>query len=375
MTILHLAGGSETSGAVISAKRLLLAQHRIYGTKQKYFNPLNIPNNPMRHRFSLLVRKIERKLYHFLSFSKKPTSTNLLPTPNFIRKEITQASLIHIHWCGAGLISVFSLKAIKSPVVVTMHDYWFINGTAHLSKEPSRGFLSNYVRKIKISFLQQNNVAIIAPSTFMLEKLKSLPELANKQHVYRIPNITGQENADLVSRNESNRKMRLLFIANRINDPNKNLSYLLTLAESPKVKAKFEFGIVGHGKISHPNKEGPCVNFLGPFKTTQMNKLISNYDAVIIVSKEETFALTAYEAISIGKYVISSRNGGLNELIDAGIISTLDIINPKKSIEQMLVFHDSWSRGVPQSKLGQEYHDDAICEAHMHVYDQLSRLM
>jgi glycosyltransferase involved in cell wall biosynthesis len=261
------------------------------------------------------------------------------------RAVVSEADLIHLHWINQGFLSLESihqLKALKKPIIWTMHDMWVFTGGCHHSgrchgyekecgycpylKNPSAGDLSNKVWKRKQRAFQNLNATFVACSDWLKNRAKD-SSLIGSSRIETIPNPIDTERFAPLDKRQTRTKYGLsnskviLFGAMNLDDENKGFSYLVSalsiVAERyPETKNEIELLVFGKTKNT---------DFHFPFKITSLGLLSSEHaiteaysmaDVFVLPSLEETLPTTIMESMACGTPVVGFRTGGVPEMID-----------------------------------------------------------
>jgi glycosyltransferase involved in cell wall biosynthesis len=259
-------------------------------------------------------------------------------------------SIIHLHWIpgvvSLGELSDLAARSLK--VFVHLHDMWFLTGGCHHSLECNQ-YLSNcqscpqilpQIRKsvaaskmLKNNFLMKDNVFLIAPSTWMLNKVKFMnPDLYKKCIVVHNPiNIDAYKpvSKPLAKKLLSLQPHSLVlgFVATNLELESKGIQKFIDFLESKyqlndlplsllllgRGNIKSKFNIIKMGHTSNP---------------AQQSLAYSAMDLFINPSKVESFSYTNLEASLHGTPVLTIANGGsldtLSENVSGYTVNSYD---------------------------------------------------
>lgn len=234
------------------------------------------------------------------------------------------------------------LKKHGIPVVQTLHDYQLIcpnyklytqgspcercfqhkyyQATLHkcVDNSASKGFLAGMelaLHRMLLKSYQQVDV-FICPSQFLFNKLITwgIPQDKLKY----LPNCVEQQPVNVAWK-----KRNYMVYAGRLTQE-KGIEVLL---QAVKLMPERQFVIAGRAdeknyqeKIQWVMKSLPNVKYVGQVTThTNMQKLLAEAQALIVPSVwYENSPLNVLEALSLGTWVVSTRQGGLPELIQEG---------------------------------------------------------
>lgn len=263
--------------------------------------------------------------------------------------------IVHLHNLHGHYINIPTLfewlEARKLPVVLTLHDCWWLTGHCsfynHLDCSPIGGCVDcrYYKEEYPISFVSRSvrnfrrkhellnrklNLKIVAPSQWTAERLKEvgLDHLLDRviPHGIDIDEFSS-------SRRDENSNL-VLAVAARW-EKRKNLEAINNLAESGLCKAPMM--VVGHlmGQTLHENIEyHPQID-----QRDELIKLYSKAAVLVNPSISETFGLTALEAMAADTPVVVNAHSALREIVtsECGIVTDVnDTCNLAKVVDLIL---------------------------------------
>ena len=263
-------------------------------------------------------------------------------------REFKEADIIHLHWINQGMLSLKGIhKILQSgkPVVWTMHDIWPATGICHLTLGcsayrnicrhckylPGKGNENDLATKIwkrKSLMLSQGNITFVACSKWLEQEAKSSALLCG-QSITSIPNpietrvfTPGDKTKARMAEGLPADKQLLLFVCQRVTNPNKGMSYLIEacqqLAEQrPEMKEKTGVVILG-GHAEEVADQLPFETYpLGYVSDQQrMARIYQASDIFVLPSLSENLPNTIMEAMACGVPCIGFRVGGIPEEID-----------------------------------------------------------
>jgi glycosyltransferase involved in cell wall biosynthesis len=80
----------------------------------------------------------------------------------------------------------------------------------------------------------------------------------------------------------------------------------------------------------------------------ELGRLMARADAVVLLSEYEAHPVAVIEALSLGVPVVAARTSGLIELIDAGLVTGVDIDAPPDVVADAIDCAISGARGAPE---------------------------
>lgn len=230
----------------------------------------------------------------------------------------SELDILHVHYAIPHSISAFLAKKMSTdrevPFVTTLH------GTDITLVGNDRSYLP-----ITRFGIEQSD-AVTAVSEYLKER--TIQEFGTQQEIEVIPNFV---NCD-VFRKSSDSKYRARFAAEderlliHISNfrPLKRTSDVIELFSRLRKTHKAKLLMVGDGP-DRPNAEwladvkgiSDDVLFLG--KSSDMERLLSVSDILLLPSELESFGLVALEAMASEVPVIATRVGGLSEVVEDGV--------------------------------------------------------
>jgi glycosyltransferase involved in cell wall biosynthesis len=352
MKILHLNTFEQTGGAAIAANRIHkgLLQQKInstYRVASKMTQSRSVLGPQKPHEIISLL--LQHELNNLPTLKYRSINSDYCYSPGYFpgiginRIKYSKPDIINLHWISDGFIRIETLAKITCPIVWTLHDSWAFTGGCHIpfdcnryvkncGKCPALGSsrsndLSSKVLLRKIHAWEKLNITIVAPSRWMADcAKKSL--LFRNHHVKVIPNgidtsCFKPHNRKIVRDilNLPPDKKIILFGGNNVkNYRNKGFQMLKeSLKKLASTVSQEEITIVVFGEANPEPSFG--LNFetknIGMFKDeVAMAIVYSSADAIVVPSIQESFGLTAAEALSCGTPVIAFDTSGLKDVVD-----------------------------------------------------------
>lgn len=252
--------------------------------------------------------------------------------------------IIHIHNLHGDYFDLENLKKIPShiPVVITLHDIWFITGRCAIEYEckywrKKCGMCSgkehntyprmlidnssNIFEKKREILMGIENLVLVSPSNWMLNNLKE-SFLKDKKKIL----INNGVNLDIYKFNNKYElrkkygfpidKKYILFISAKLDDVHKGAKYLYNALKKLSNKEKYFFIIVGN-KENTINIDGiDSFNFGYVFDEMKLNEIYSLADIFINPTLADNFPSTILESMASGTPVLATNIGGVSEQID-----------------------------------------------------------
>ncbi len=327
MKVLFLSFSDFKGGANIAAQSIYgtLKKHDIkksyftvYSSKKKnfevykFFGKLYI--NFLRFLEKIIITIFLKKKFH--------QSLNIFYT-NIVNKiNVLKFDIVNIHWINRSMISLNEIDRIKSKIIISLHDMWFLRSTEHYSLETKQNndFISTYCLNKKKRIIQKKNVFLVAHNKWMLNQfLKIYPHLKKKIFLCKYYPINTQlfkprnKNRLRKKYNLPNDKKIIFFSAQDLSDLRKGYQFFIDIAKNLKNQKDIFFVSLGkYKKDLSEIKNLRQIEFL-PHK--KIPEIYSLSDIFICTSLIDNLPLTILEALSSGNTVISLKNGGSDEIL------------------------------------------------------------
>jgi glycosyltransferase involved in cell wall biosynthesis len=345
----------QQGGAAIAAFRLKEALERhsvdvqmlvdIKKSESKWVTALS--KTPFQQKIQKYKYFFEKIL--FIPFESKKEDRFAFTTAylgNNISKHpiILNADIIHIHWINHSFLSFKNLEGLiklGKPIVITMHDMWYMTGGCHHAREcinyqntcencqflKSNSLTNSLVRQFqetKKELFQNKHVHFVGCSNWLTE-LGRKSSILPKERLLNIPNpinTTLYKYTEGISIRETKGiapdKILLLYIAANVANPRKGYKLLESALNelNNKFPNKFEILVLGSDKknlISFPiptHKIG---------YVSDVNSIITYYseaDILISPTLEDNLPNTLIESMACGTPCVSYNVGGIPEIID-----------------------------------------------------------
>ena len=289
--------------------------------------------------FAKFRNLIERKIQKERS-GKFPFSLCISPFPLNRLLKHHKVDVAHLHWIGAGFVSINSLSKLDIPIVWTMHDAWSFTGGCHItydckyfidvcrkcpqlnSSKESDLSTQLYFNKLR-SYNNIKNITFVSPSKWLANKAKESSLLQNKNiavipngidTIKFCPNDGNGFRANLGIKPDI--KIILFGAVYATSDKNKGYEQLIAAIDLLK-DSKFEIMVFGSQNIETKEISGKTTYFLGRIWEEEiMAKIYSAADLTVVPSLSENLSTVIMESMSCGTPVVAFDIGGNPELID-----------------------------------------------------------
>ena len=154
MKILFLSFSDFKGGANIAAysifKSLKKNNFFFFTIYSKYKKTKKIFGN-LKITYIIFLRIIEKVIIKIFLKKKYHQSLNIFDTKILDKINNFNPEIINIHWINRSMISLNEINKLKSKIVISLHDMWFLNSTEHYSHnfKESKDFISRYCMKKK----------------------------------------------------------------------------------------------------------------------------------------------------------------------------------------------------------------------------------
>lgn len=413
MKILHLSTFDEVGGAARAASRLhrgLLGNNvDSWMAVRKKANGNRVVLCGKEGRFGKALSAL-RPYVDALPLScltdRQNTPWNIAWLPNRFGRLISTVSpdIVHVHWVGAGFLSLHNLNQPRMKVVWTLHDSWPFTGGCHIINDctafrkrcgqcPQLGGKSHYDLswlgwQRKSHLYEECQPVFVAPSRWMAEQARSSSLLANAR-IEVIPNGLDTNVFRPIDKRTAREMLRLphdkrivLFGAmSATSDPNKGfykLKKILFALEQSDLRDEIELAIFGATEPANKPDMGFRTNYLGLFHDDiSLAAVYSAADVMCVPSIQESFGQVAVEAMSCGIPVVAFGTSGLLDIIQHGVTGYLaapyDEADFAKGIEYLLsnLSHlDSMSKAA-RSRAKECFELSVVASRYLNLYEEI----
>lgn len=233
----------------------------------------------------------------------------------------------HSHGFYTGSFALELKTKLKIPYIITEHYSVF-----------ARNLVNNFEKKLASKVYKNSDYRIgVSPEfcSFLSKKFDLEFQF--------LPNIVDVEFFSL--KEQSKNKKNLRFISVGSLDENKNHKLIIDSIKELN-NNEISLKIIGEGVLkksleSHVkslNLENQ-IEFLGSQTKENIAKQLHESDVFVLASKYETFGVVIIEAMSCGLAIISTKNGGVSQLIDdekLGYLCNSDIKSMSQSLKKII---------------------------------------
>jgi glycosyltransferase involved in cell wall biosynthesis len=293
-----------------------------------------------RPRFLLLPRNLLRAFVPYLEY------ISILSIMKHIHKE-WKIDLLHANFASPdGIAAAYMARKMEIPLVITEH------------QAALQTFVSiPYLRRQMLSAYHQAK-CVVCVSQFTANILKNTdPSL---QNLKVIPN--GVDFSRFNLRSITDTPSKLIYIGYLVQ--HKGIHVLLQAIAILKQQGIFpSLSIIGSGIYGNELKLlcnkldlNSQVHFLGEKNAAEVANLLPQHDVMIHPSFIESFGIVMVEALAAGLPVLSTFNGGAEDIISSEVGMLVPINNPKALAEGIIKLFANWHSYKPQALRDYAFH-------------------
>jgi glycosyltransferase involved in cell wall biosynthesis len=272
-----------------------------------------------------------------------PWSVQYFPCALETRLSRIPADIVHLHWIGAGFVSIPAVFRLKKPLLWTLHDMWPFTGGCYYDQgcgrykqacgacpllgSKHRNDLSHWVWRMKKRSWQAVNLTLVSPSRWLAREAQS-SSLFQGVRMEVIPyglDLSLYKPVDKVFARKvlnlpPDRRLVLFGAANAVGDPRKGGSLLrLALKELSSQSNIKDVELVVFGASRGP-KETDFVlptHYLGQFQDeVSLSLVYSAADVFVAPSIQDNLPNTVMESMACGTPCVAFDIGGMSDLIE-----------------------------------------------------------
>ena len=339
--------------------------------------------------FFIVRRSLKNPLFSLYRTSRSSVAENLFECDD----------VVHLHWTP-GVVDIETMHRIlnrTSGCVWTLHDMWAITGGCHHSvdcfrySEECRScpqvrkvFQKVVETNLKIkqrTFSEANNLRVVCPSSWLRDHADR-SKIFGSSLVDVIYNPVPKEYFSSFKTQELktySSDIVVCFIANDINDPNKNLHQVVQAVDNANERlinspGRILLQVIGNGKIKTTSSHVQCVGQVNA--ASRMASLISSADLLINFSESENFPNVIAESLACGTPVIGRNVGGIPELIRDGETGYL-VTSISEVVDYLVALHADRVKIEQMSKMSHLWaldnlEEKAIMEKYADLYLSLA---
>ena len=357
MKIVFINTNDAIGGAAIAAKRLrdvliergnntLLLVHQKVNTNDIYtieFNPTIW--GKWKAKITFLIERAYFVLHEKARQQRFSFSPLVIGSRIHTHNLVKEADIVHLHWINFGLLNNKQLRQlihVSQPIVITLHDMWWITGGCHHSGACESyqlicGDCHTYLRNptsIDLSFREfqqkrntiqtKKKIAVIACSEWLAQRAKKSSIMENKQIVV-IPNPLDttifRPLEQLALRNKYGlypHKKYIVVAAAKLEISWKGIQQLIETLQIVQEKTVTPVEIIVIGQIEEDTLKQFAlpVHQLGLLDSPEkMAEAYNLGDVFVSSSLFENLPNTIMEALGCGIPCVGFKTGGIPEMI------------------------------------------------------------
>ncbi len=240
--------------------------------------------------------------------------------------------IIHLHscvWAGAGAVAI--KKKANVPLVITEHSSFYARYKVNIFED----FLIKYITK-------NSNYMICVSNT-----LKNIM-LKYTDSIDVIPNMV---DCDKFKLNNINLEDKFIFLTVSYLKDNKNVDVLIKAFKKALDHIDAKLIIGGKGPEEEKLKKlcadlgiSDKVEFKGALSRAEVPEVINSCNVFVLASKFETFGVVLIEALSSGKPVISTKNGGAQDIVNSNNGFLVDVDSVSQLGDAIIKMKENYSK-------------------------------
>jgi glycosyltransferase involved in cell wall biosynthesis len=311
------------------------------------------------------------------------------------------SKIFHLHWIGNGFLNLNQIKKIKKPIVITLHDVWFITGGCHVNFECKKYEIgcdkcpmfenkfnpfniTKIIFNLKANIFKNKNIELVVLSQWMKDIVTKSPIFSNA-NVNLIPNGVNLDIFSPLNKNVARSNFSINLDAKIIlyggisakSDYNKGYDLLIDCIHLLNL-GDIEIFVFGEKTPSRTVIAGYKVTSVGYLSNEiDLAKLYSAADIVIVPSRQESFSQVSLEAISCGTPVVAFDYSGPRDIIKHKVNGYLaNPYDPKDLAKGIEWIFDSLSKSnqlcIKAREIAIEKFDiKKVAQSHIDLYNRI----
>ncbi|SMO85745.1 Glycosyltransferase involved in cell wall bisynthesis [Saccharicrinis carchari] len=257
-----------------------------------------------------------------------------------LRKKIEKEKpdLIHLHWTNRGFMDLNTLRGIKIPVVISLHDMWWFTGGCHydeecgryidacglcpvLKKDGEQGLSLRHLKHKKEVLNTVDKLTFVGLSTWMRD-CAAKSAITQGHRVINLPN--GINISQFSPRNRKvcreklalprDKKLILFAAVGVLSEPRKGYKYISRALEQCNPD-EYELVVIGE-KSNENSVSGLKTHFLGEINDDSLLiEYISATDVSVVPSLQENLSNLIMESLACATPVVAFNIGGNGDMI------------------------------------------------------------
>jgi len=253
----------------------------------------------------------------------------------------SDADVVHFPWVNAGSLSIEDFSKLSKPVFWSLHDMWPITGGCHYSYECQKFFdscgacpqlessdpydISSRILSRKRNVFQGRPSITLLGVSDWISSIARDSAVAVSTLVSTLPNAIDtsvffpefQRDARIKLGLDCSVKIILFGAVAAATDERKGFSELCSALDILPDDLDYQLVIFGADRLMGLPKTRRPIRFLGHVSDDSLLRSIySSADVMVVPSRQETFGLTAAEAMACGTPVVCFGATGLLDIVD-----------------------------------------------------------
>lgn len=338
---------------------------------------------------------IKKKVWHFLEYGLfRFIDKNVLRSINAfglisLKKNLKNPdTIVNLHWVHFGLLSIEQIARIKNPLIVTLHDSWFVNSSSHYNQDFNfyklgsfKRFIIKRVNRWVINRKRNiNNITYFVTPSVWLKSLVLKDPHFSKFRIEVIPNPLDTDIFKPKKEIRINHKLNVLtFLDSEVNylkGGDLLIKFIEIVNGDIELSQKITFTIVG-SKSFNSDKFNNVID-LGFIKSEE--ELVAIYqssDICISFSRSENLPQFLTQAASCGLPLMGFDLEGMPEVIienfNGYLISPFNLQAYKKQFESLVSSPSSilkFSKNSRQSALD-KWDQSVVAKKYNKLFDSV----
>lgn len=275
--------------------------------------------------------------------------------------------IIHLHsciWGGLGAATVS--KKLNLPLVITEHSSYYSRYKVKILEK----LILRYSFKSADKVISVSNALKDIISEYK-NKIKVIPNMVDCDKFLPIIN----------NKKDSMEKHEFIFLSICYLKKNKGIDVLINAFSTYFKGKKVKLIIAGDGpekenleNLSERLEISEQIEFSGALGRNEVYEHINNCNSFILPSKFETFGVVLIEALANGKPIISTRNGGANDIItkENGILVDIDNVDQLgNAMIDLILNYDNYNQNHIRKRCIQKYSKKVVIRELESIYNEV----
>ncbi len=299
--------------------------------------------------------------------------------------KINDFDIIHLHWTVGFLDFPSFFETIKKPVVMSLHDEYYLLGAFHYSGDVYRNStneyfqLEEYYKKLKFeSYKKCNSLSFLTGSDWVKEKVLECKDL-NLKHLEKIYYPVNIELYRYIEKTICRRVLNLdldkkifLFASDNLSNYRKGFDILLSAIEDDS------FNDVNFLILGNTNEIELKENFISLGKISDsllMPIIYAASDFFILPSREENFSYTMIESLCCGTPTVAFNVGDHKTFLEDNafgvVVENIDSISLRNVLMTLIKSEEIFNRQCISDKARLKFDSKVISSQLSAFYEKV----